>query len=199
MMNSLGIFGGQFDPPHSGHLIEAEFAAEELGLEKLLFIPTGEHPLKSYPGMAPAKDRYEMTKLAISGNPLFGISDIEINREGKSYTIDTLNQIKKQYSPKELYLLVGLDNADIFSKWHRMNEIFEICKVIVLSRMMTDEFVLNPAVLEKVTILDSPIVEISSTEIRELVSGGNSIRYLVPDQVRKYIEEQQLYLDAANS
>ena len=193
-MNRLGIFGGQFDPPHIGHLIEAEFAAEELGLDKLLFIPTGEHPLKSHPGMTSAKDRYEMTKLAIENNPLFELSDIEIKREGKSFTIDTINQIKKIFSPKELYLLVGIDNAEIFSKWHRIDEILDSCKVVVLSRMMTDEFVLNPALLEKTTILDSPIIEISSTEIRELVAEGNSIRYLVPDTVREYIDGHKLYM-----
>ena len=95
MFDKLGIFGGTFDPPHIGHLIEAEFAAEELGLDTLLFIPTGEHPLKSYPGMASAQDRYEMTRLAIQGNPVFELSDIEIKREGKSYTINTIEQINR--------------------------------------------------------------------------------------------------------
>jgi nicotinate-nucleotide adenylyltransferase len=193
MIEKLGIFGGQFDPPHLGHLIEAEFAAEELGLDKLLFIPTGEHPLKSYPGMASAKDRFEMTRLAIEGNPVFELSDLEIKREGKSYTIDTLTQVKRLYPSKELYLLVGIDNAEIFSKWHRVDEILDACKVVVLSRMMNDEFVLNPALLEKITILDSPIIEISSTEIREMVAEGNSIRYLVIESVREYIAGRKLY------
>jgi nicotinate-nucleotide adenylyltransferase len=193
MIEKLGIFGGQFDPPHLGHLIEAEFAAEELGLDKLLFIPTGEHPLKSYPGMASTKDRYEMTRLAIQNNPLFELSDLEVKREGKSYTIDTLNQVKKLYPSKELYLLVGIDNAEIFSKWHRVDEILDMCKVVVLSRMMNDEFVLNPTLLEKITILDSPIIEISSTEIREMVGEGSSIRYLVTESVREYIAGRKLY------
>lgn len=192
-MTRLGIFGGAFDPPHIGHLIEAEFGAEELALDKLLFIPTGEHPLKSYPGMASASDRYEMTRLAIEGNPLFEVSDIEIKRAGKSYTIDTINQIKKIYSPKELYLVIGIDNAEIFSKWHRIDEIFDLCNVVVLSRMTSDDFVLSPALLEKITILDSPIIEISSTEIREFVADGNSVRYLVQDTVREYILEHRLY------
>ena len=193
MLEKLAIFGGTFDPPHLGHLIEAEFAADELGLEKLLFIPTGEHPLKSYPGMATAKDRYEMTNLAIKGNHLFEISDMEIKREGKSYTINTIEQVKKIYSPKELYLLVGIDNVEIFSQWHRIDEILDACKVVVLSRMINDDYVLSPAVLEKITILDSPIIEISSTEIRELTVDGSSIRYLVPDPVREYIAKNKLY------
>jgi nicotinate-nucleotide adenylyltransferase len=196
MIEKLGIFGGQFDPPHLGHLIEAEFAAEELGLDKLLFIPTGEHPLKTYPGMASAKDRFEMTRRAIEGNPLFELSDLEVKREGKSYTIDTLNQVKKLHPSKELYLLVGIDNAEIFSKWHRVDEILDMCKVVVLSRMMNDEFVLNPALLEKITILDSPIIEISSTEIREMVAEENSIRYLVQESVREYIKEHKLYISS---
>jgi nicotinate-nucleotide adenylyltransferase len=193
MIRKLGIFGGTFDPPHTGHLIEAEFAAEELGLDKLLFIPTGEHPLKSYSGMASAADRYEMTRLAIDGNPLFELSDIEIKREGKSYTINTVEQVKKLYAPEELYLLVGIDNVEIFSQWHRVDEIIEMCKVVVLSRMISDDYVLSPSLLEKVTILDSPIIEISSTEIRELAAEGNSIRYLVPETVREYISQKGLY------
>ncbi len=187
----LGVFGGSFDPIHIGHLIEAQFAAEELGLGKLLFIPTGDHPLK--PQVASAEARLEMTKIATQDNPLFEVSDIEIKRSGKSYTIDTLHQIKKLYPSAELYLLVGLDNADIFSKWHRMDEILDTCKVVVLSRMMTDEFILSPAWLEKITILDSPIIETSSTEIRENIAEGMSIRYLVPDKVREYIFAKGLY------
>ncbi|MDP4218837.1 MAG: nicotinate-nucleotide adenylyltransferase [Bacteroidota bacterium] len=195
-VDKLGIFGGTFDPPHLGHLIEAEFAAEELGLDKLIFIPTGEHPLKSYSGMASAQDRLEMTKCAIEGNPLFEVSDIEIKREGKSYTINTIEQVKKIYSPKELYLLVGIDNVEIFSQWHRIDEILDSCKVVVLSRMVNNDFILSPAVLEKITILDSPIIEISSTEIRELAQEGNSIRYIVPESVREYIASKGLYAAA---
>ena len=193
MVEKLGIFGGAFDPPHIGHLIEAEFAAEELGLDKLLFIPTGEHPLKSYSGMATATDRVEMVRMSIEGNPLFELSDIEIKREGKSYTINTIEQVKKLYSPKELYLLVGIDNVEIFSQWHRIDEILDACKVVVLSRMINDDYVLSPAMLEKITILDSPIIEISSTEIRDLITDGSSIRYLVTDAVRGYIEKRGLY------
>ena len=189
----LGIFGGTFDPPHLGHLIEAEFAVAELGLDKLFFIPTGEHPLKSHAVMSSVQDRYEMTRLAIAGNPHFEISDIEIKREGKSYTINTIEQIKKIYVPAELFLLVGIDNVEIFSQWHRIDEILDSCKVVVLSRMTNDDYVLSPSMLEKITILDSPIIEISSTEIRELVADGNSIRYLLPDSVRKYITEKNLY------
>lgn len=190
-IQKLGIFGGSFDPPHIGHLVEAQFAAEELGLDKVLFIPTGEHPLK--PQAASAEHRLEMTKLATSDNPLFEISDIEIQRKGKSYTIDTIHQIQKLFSPKELYLLVGIDNVEIFFKWHRIDEILDSCKVVVLSRLTNDDYVLLPSLLEKIMILDSPIIEISSTEIRERVEDGASIRYLVPDSVREYITKQGLY------
>lgn len=187
----LGIFGGSFDPPHIGHLIEAQFAAEALGLDKVLFIPTGEHPLKAH--AASAEARLEMTKLAIADNPVFEISDIEVQRKGKSYTIDTIHQIQKLFTPKELYLLVGIDNVEIFSKWHRIDEILESCKVVVLSRLTTDDYVLSPSLLEKIMILDSPIIEISSTEVRETLSEGESIRYLVPDLVREYISTNGLY------
>ena len=187
----IGIFGGAFDPIHTGHLVEAQFAAEELELNKLLFIPTGDHPLK--PQSAPAEARLEMTRIATRDNPIFELSDIEIKRAGKSYTIDTINQVKKIFAPKELFLLVGIDNADTFHKWHRIDEILDLCKVVVLSRMMTDDYVLSPSLLEKITILDSPIIETSSTEIRERVEEGKSIRYIVPDKVREYIYEHALY------
>jgi nicotinate-nucleotide adenylyltransferase len=192
-LDKLGIFGGTFDPPHLGHLIEAQFACEELGLEKLLFVPAGEHPLKSHPTMASSKDRYEMTKLAIEDNPLFELSDLEVKRDGKSYTINTVEQVKKLFSPKELYLLVGIDNVEIFPKWHRIHEILDACKVVVLSRLVDDDYVLSPSILEKITILDSPIIETSSTEIRENVAEGMSIRYIVPDEVREYIMTNKLY------
>lgn len=191
ILNKLGIFGGAFDPIHIGHLIEAQYATEELTLDKLIFIPTGDHPLK--PQSATAAARLEMTQIAISDNPFFELSDIEIKRSGKSYTIDTINQVKKLYSPTELYLVVGIDNADTFHKWHRMDEILDLCKVVVLSRLMTDDYVLSPSLLEKITILDSPIIETSSTEIRERVEEGESIRYLVPENVREYIYTNKLY------
>src|SRR4029077_1444939 len=105
-------------------------------------------------------------------------------REGKSFTINTVEQIKKQFAPKELYLIVGIDNVEIFSQWHRIDEILDLCKVVVLSRMISDDYVLTPTLLEKITILDSPIIEISSTEIREMTADGVSTRYLVPDAVR---------------
>ena len=190
-LNKLGIFGGGFDPIHIGHLVEAQYAAEELGLDKLLFIPTGDHPLK--PQSASSQDRLEMTRIAIEGNPFFELSDIETKRAGKSYTIDTLQQVKKLFSAKEHYLIVGIDNADTFHKWHRMDEILDMCKVVVLSRMMTDDYVLLPSLLEKITILDSPIIETSSTEIRERLEDGKSIHYLVPDKVREYIDTHGLY------
>jgi len=190
-LNKLGIFGGAFDPIHIGHLVEAQYATEELGLDKLLFIPTGDHPLK--PQSAPSEVRLEMTRIAIQDNPFFELSDIEIKRSGKSYTIDTLQQVKKLYSSKELYLIVGIDNVGTFHKWHRIDEILDMCKVVVLSRMMTDDYVLSPSLLEKITILDSPIVETSSTDIRERLAEGKSIRYLVPDKVREYIYAHELY------
>lgn len=190
-INKLGIFGGAFDPVHIGHLVEAQYATEKLGLNKLLFIPTGDHPLK--PQSASSESRLEMTRIAIQDNPFFELSDIEIKRAGKSYTIDTLQQVKKLYSAEELYLIVGIDNADTFHKWHRINEILDMCKVVVLSRMMTDDYVLSPSLLEKITILDSPIIETSSTDIRERLAEGKSIRYLVPDKVREYISTHELY------
>ncbi len=189
--NKLGIFGGAFDPIHIGHLVEAQYATEELGLDKLLFIPAGDHPLK--PISSSSEHRLEMTRIAIQDNPIFELSDIETKRAGKSYTIDTVQQIQRLFPANELYLVVGIDNADTFHKWHRMDEILEQCKVVVLSRMMTDDYVLSPSLLEKITILDSPIIETSSTDIRERVEEGVSIRYLVPDKVREYIYSHKLY------
>src|SRR5579883_1248112 len=188
----LGMFGGTFDPPHLGHLVAAEFAYEHLQLDSLLFIPTGKNPLKLDREESLPKHRLEMTSLAIEHNSAFELSSIEIERGGPSYTIDTITSLKELFKPTSLHLIVGHDNTDTFPRWLRIEDILSECSVVVCKRAGTHQEIPD-TILSRIEILDSPIVEISSTDIRERVRAGRSIRYLVPETVRKYIEMNHLY------
>ena len=190
----LGILGGTFNPPHLAHLIAGERAVEEYDLEKLLFIPANIPPHKTgLSNIAEAHHRMMMTECAIAGNVKFDVSDIEIARSGISYTIDTILELKKKHNPDELYLLIGLDNLEIFATWHRVGEIFAEANVAVMVRPTHDLLAIDSKLRKRVQILPIPLLEISSTDMRNRVREGKSIRYLVPDGVSEYIEQHGLY------
>lgn len=188
----LALFGGTFDPPHLGHLVIAEYARAELGLDKVLFIPAGQNPLKDSTSHTSGVNRMEMTRLAIADNVQFEASDIELIREGPSYSIDTIRQIRQTIAPEALFLLVGFDNLELFPRWHKIEDVVQESRVIVCNRVGT-QAQLPASLLNKVTILDSPLIELSSTMIRERVQKKQSIRYMVPETVRAYIESHNLY------
>jgi nicotinate-nucleotide adenylyltransferase len=191
----LGIFGGTFNPPHLAHLIAAERAVEEYSLDKLLFIPANIPPHKVGHEIAPADDRLAMIRLAAQDNAHFEISDIELKREGKSYTIDTLRELKGIYSPDSLYLFIGMDMFAIFDSWYKAEEILSLATVVVMLRPTHDIKAIDSKMRDSVQIMSLPLLEISSTDIRERVSQEKSIQYLVPECVRAYIEERGLYID----
>jgi len=195
MSKRIGIFGGSFNPPHLAHLIAAERAVEELRLDTLLFIPAFIPPHKQHLVLASPEDRLEMLRRAIEGNPCFEISDIELKRQGTSYTIDTLHTIKERYDPEEMVLLIGADNLLIFHTWHRTEEIKQLAKIAVMARPTFDLSSASPDALENVSIVRIPLLEVSSTDIRARVQQGKSIRYLVPDSVLEYMEEHKLYTE----
>jgi nicotinate-nucleotide adenylyltransferase len=188
----LAIFGGMFDPPHFGHLTVAERTLSMLQADSMFFVPAASHPMKLEIGHSSAHDRFAMTSLAVKDHPLFSVSDIEINRPGVSYTVDTLEEIRKEYNPEAIFLCIGADNAAIFHKWHRPERIVELCNIVVWKRS-TDLTVTSPFT-DHMTILDTPLIDVSSTQIRQLVHDGKSIEGLVPDSVREYIVEHSLYL-----
>ncbi|MDD5166153.1 MAG: nicotinate-nucleotide adenylyltransferase [Candidatus Omnitrophica bacterium] len=185
----IGILGGTFNPVHLGHLILAEEIREKLKLDKIIFVPTYLPPHKDNTDIAEARHRYTMVKLAIKSNKFFLASDIEIKRDGRSYTIDTIKEFNKKYAKDELYFVIGSDLLKYLDEWKDLNEIIKMVKFIAATR---PGYPLQnlPAYISTVPIR---AVDISGFEIRSAVKEGRSFRYLVPDSVFKYINRERLY------
>jgi nicotinate-nucleotide adenylyltransferase len=181
----IGIYGGTFNPVHHGHLILARQALEEFELDRLIFVPAAESPFKIQNHTAPAGDRLAMLQSAISGEDRFAVDPLEIERGGVSYSIDTVKIFRSRDPKAELFFLVGEDNADRLTEWHRFEELKKLVCFVVLSRSEGFESSEYPVVQRR--------IEISSTEIRNRVAKQESITYLVPESVKRYIEQHQLY------
>ena len=199
-IKKAAIMGGTFDPIHYGHLLAAERVREEFDLDRIFFIPTGNPPHKSYKNRACADDRYKMTAYAVDSNPYFELLDIEVKREGYSYTIDTVNQLKELLSTDyNLYFIVGADNAGDILNWKRAGELLKEIEFIIVTRPGKWEESFNDDITKirelggKVNVLEIPLIPIKSTEIRERIINGKSIRYIVPREVEDYINENGLY------
>jgi len=198
----IGIFGGSFDPIHQGHLILAENCREQAALDLVLFIPCATGPHKTNGATSTDRQRCEMIELAIAGHESFQLSKIELERGGISYTSETLVELKQQYPDDELFLLLGDDSLESFDSWHEPQKICELSIPVVANRPGSGEIDLS--VLEKyvsadryqqiceVTV-DSPMIEISSSNIRSRIEQEKSIRYLMPRGVERYIESQSVY------
>ncbi|HYZ73588.1 MAG TPA: nicotinate-nucleotide adenylyltransferase [Chthoniobacterales bacterium] len=180
-----GIYGGTFNPVHHGHLILARQALEEFKLDRLVFVPAAESPFKIQNHSAPAGDRLAMLRLAIAGEDRFSVDPLEIERGGISYSIDTVKMFRNRDPGAELFFLVGEDNADRLTEWHRFEELKKLVYFVVLSRSEDFQSPEYPVVQRR--------IEISSTEIRNRVANQESITYLVPESVKHYIEQHQLY------
>ena len=192
----LGVLGGAFDPIHYGHLQIAEEARERFALDAVLFIPTGEPPHKPQ-GQAGAEQRFLMTELATADNPCFAVSRLEIDRPGKSYTVDTLQTLKGQYPDAEIYLIMGADMAMDFSTWREPEHIRSLARVVAVTRPGVREEALRrrlaaPA-MRGIELVVAPGIALSSTEIRRRACEGKSLRYLTPDAVIGFIEKEGLY------
>ncbi|AUX12296.1 nicotinate-nucleotide adenylyltransferase [Latilactobacillus sakei] len=184
----VGIMGGTFNPPHLGHLIMAEQVGTQLGLDKVLFMPDATPPHVDTKKTLPAKHRVEMVKRAIADNPLFELSMVEIERGGVSYTYDTIVALKKQYPNTDFYFIIGGDMVDYLPTWHRIDDLVQLVQFVGIQRTGYSRQTPYP-----VLWVDAPLVDISSTQIRNKVQQGCSIRYLVPTKVADYIEEEGLY------
>lgn len=198
-MKKYGIFGGSFNPIHYGHLMICEYIKEEMGLDKVIFIPTGNPPHKELE--LSAEDRYEMVRLAISPNPDFEISDIETTRVKMSYTVDTIRELKKIYKEEKLYFLIGLDSLFQLKTWMKIGDLSqEIEFVVALRPGYLDKEEVNKEIDflrenfgTKINLIKTPLYEISSTDLRDRIREGKSLRYLIPKKVLDYIEESGFY------
>lgn len=187
----LGLFGGRFDPPHLGHLRLAEEALEQLELEVLFFIPALAPPHK--PTVAPAGARCDMLTLATTDHPRFALSRLELERGGPSYTFDTVRAIKGEHPEAELFFLTGADAYGEIASWHRARELVSEVHMVAASRRGYTLETLEPFFKRRVRHLDTPLLEVSSSDIRKRIKGGRSVRYLVPELVESYLVKHHLY------
>lgn len=192
--------GGTFNPIHNGHLFLAEHAYEQIGLDVILFMPSKKPPHKASLEVASGEDRLNMTGLAIQDNPHFELSTLELDREGVSYTADTLTDLTSENPNTEYYFIIGADSLFQITEWKTPQNIFNLCTVVAAGRnhLSKSQMELQVKRLHEmygasIILLDMPTIEISSAEIRERIVSGKTIRYYVPEQVRSYIEEHELY------
>lgn len=196
----IGILGGTFDPVHAGHIFIAEEARIRLSLEKVLFIPAGNPWLKVDHEVTPAQQRVEMVRLAIAKHEHFKLCTIEVERGGPTYTADTLDELQEKLGAHEYYLILGRDSFKDLPMWKDANRLVGMCRLVVVPRVGTNLPELSEVASkigglarENVVTLDSPMIGISSSGIRERVSRGLPIDYLVPGEVEKYIIAHGLY------
>lgn len=201
-IRKIGIMGGTFDPIHYGHLMLAEQIRASYGLDQIIFIPVGNAPHKQKHKPTDKIHRYMMTMLATASNPNFTVSDIEIKKNVITYAIDTIKELKANYNtPVELYFITGADAIILLDTWKSYRELVKYVKFIGASRPGVDEFVLKKKIEElslelgaHIELCSVPALAISSTDIRNRVSDGKSIKYLLPEAVENYICKEKLYL-----
>ncbi|QDS86245.1 Nicotinate-nucleotide adenylyltransferase [Rosistilla ulvae] len=196
----IGILGGSFDPVHYGHLMLAERAREQLELDKVLFVPAAMSPLKPTGPVASSESRVAMLQLAIGGNEAFEVSRVEIDRGGVSYTLDTVTAIREQFPQAELFLMMGADLVGQLGDWNQPEKIFAIAKPAIMNRGGYDaataaeiEPFLTDSDSGQVAFLQMPQIELSSSELRDRIGAGESIRYHTPRAVEESIRAEGLY------
>ena len=196
----IGIIGGTFDPIHNGHLIIGEYARTSLNLDKVIFIPVGIAPHKDNKKITDSKTRVEMVELAIESNPYFYQSLIEVKRSRVAYTVETIVSLKEEYKEDDLYFIMGGDSIFEIESWKDSLKLMKICKFIVLDRGYRTKEDIRGKMEElkslygmKVQDISSPIIEISSTEIRNRIKKNLSIKYLVPEILENYILLNKIY------
>jgi nicotinate-nucleotide adenylyltransferase len=193
--------GGTFDPIHYGHLVTAEAARTDFGLEAVIFVPSGSPPHKAGQALTPAHHRHQMVVLAVASNPWFRVSRVEIDRPGYSYTVDTVREFQHQYGgDAEFYFITGADAIQEILAWHRVDELLARCQFIAATRpgyhlQSLGQVLgkLSPEQRLRIHLLEVPALAISSTDVRQRVRSGRSIKYLVPEAVEQYIFDHGLY------
>jgi nicotinate-nucleotide adenylyltransferase len=194
----LGILGGTFNPPHLGHLVCAQEAYRELELDRVMLIPARIPPHKPVEHEPGPEHRLELCRLAVADDDRFEVSDLELERDGPSYTLDTLHMLKSQAPTNELVLIVGGDIAAGLPQWHEPERVLELATLAIAERRGTPHSSVEAALSslegsERARFFEMPRIGVSSTMIRHRVRAGQPIRYLVPDAVARYIEDHRLY------
>ena len=201
----IGVFGGTFDPIHNGHLTIAEGVRNQLALREIWFVPTGLPWLKAGRIILPWEQRFRMIELAIAGKHYLKVSALEARRPGPSYTIDTMTDLKRQFKTAELYFIMGWDSLNSLPLWKESNNLVKICRLVAIPRpgipqpdLIALEKVI-PGISKNLIMLDKPNLDISATEIRNLVARDLPIDGLVPAPVAEYIKKNRLYKKSKNA
>jgi nicotinate-nucleotide adenylyltransferase len=181
----IAIYGGTFDPIHHGHLILAREALEKLQLDKVVFVPAAISPFKKTAAAASGELRLAMLRAAIDGETRFAADDCELRRPGPSYTVDTVEEIKRQNAGAQIYCLIGEDNVNTLTRWHRFRDLEKLVRFVVLDR--------TGQLPSRAYQVIGRRIDISATEIRKRVACGQSIRYFVPEAVEKIIQQTKIY------
>jgi nicotinate-nucleotide adenylyltransferase len=200
----IGLMGGTFDPVHYGHLVAAEEARYRFDMKKVIFVPASKPPHKSRKDISPPEQRLEMTKIAVSSNPYFSTSDIEIKRAGLSYTFDTVMTMKQTNPDWEMYFITGADAILDILTWKNVEELLRECIFVAATRpgfhleLLEGKLDrLSKEALARIKTIDVPALAISSTNIRQRVREGRPIKYLLPEEVEKFIYHNNLYLSGS--
>lgn len=202
----IGLYGGSFNPVHAGHLIVSRAVAETMHLDKVILIPAAIPPHRLLKDLAPAAHRLAMLRLAVAGETLFGVSDIEIRRAGPSYTVDTVQDYRNLNPSDDLFWLVGADSLIELPNWYQVDRLVESCQVVTAARPGYDDIDIGKLMTrfapEQVArlqahILPTPRIDISASDIRCRLAAGLSIRYLVPEPVAEYIAKHGLYREGS--
>jgi nicotinate-nucleotide adenylyltransferase len=194
----IGILGGTFNPPHLGHLVAAQEAYRELHLDEVTLIPAGMPPHKPVDDEPGPEHRLELCRLAVGDDERFTVSDLELRRDGPSYTVDTLDELRSRSPSDELFLILGADIAAGLPEWHDPERVLELATVAIANRRGTAKAAVDDALAhleggKRARFFQMPRIGISSTMVRRRVRAGQPIRYFVPDRVMHYIETQGLY------
>lgn len=195
----LGLYGGTFDPVHFGHLLLAERCREELGLDEVRFIPAGDPPHKDRSDLTPGKARAEMLEFATAGNPRLVVDRRELGRPGRSYTVDTLAEVKAEFPEAELYFLMGADSLADLPGWREPERILELARVVAVNRGRRPAeraalvAVLGEEIAARVIFVHMPAVDLSSTDMRVRAAAERSLRYMTPPAVEAYVRDKKLY------
>jgi nicotinate-nucleotide adenylyltransferase len=193
-LKRIGIFGGSFDPPHLGHLVIAEMARRSLKLDVVYFVPAYKPPHKEGRHPSTARDRLAMTRLSLYGNARLKVSDVELRRKGISYTVDTVRAFRKLFPESQLFLIIGSDSLRQFHLWKSPRQILDEVSLIVYRRPRSVRMKTSLRPMN-MSFVGGPLMEISSSEIRKKIQQGKSIRYLVRDNVFRFIQRKKLYSD----